>query len=56
MLVQAGSVTEICEAARFLIDNRDAATTIGMRGREVAESFFDYKKQGEALLTFLEKV
>ena len=56
MLVQSGSSTEICEAAEFLIDNPESAKTIGVRGREVAESFFDYKKQGRALLTFLESL
>ena len=49
MLVQAGSSTEICEAAEFLIDNPESAAAIGVRGREVAKSFFDYKQQGKAL-------
>jgi glycosyltransferase involved in cell wall biosynthesis len=56
MLVQAGSSTEVCEAAKFLIDNPESAVAIGVRGREVAKSFFDYKQQGKALLTFLENI
>ena len=56
MLVQAGSSTEICEAASYLINNPESAASIGIRGREVAKSFFDYKQQGKALLTFLENI
>ena len=56
MLAQPGSSTEICEAAEFLIDNPESAAAIGVQGREVAKSFFDYKQQGKALLTFLENV
>ena len=56
MLVQAGSSTEICEAAEFLITNPESEASIGIRGREVAESFFDYKQQGKALHAFLENV
>jgi hypothetical protein len=48
--------TEVCEVEEFLIDNRESAEAIGMRGRKVAKSFFDYKQQGKALLTFLENV
>jgi len=56
MLVTAGSSREICEAVEFLVNNPESASAIGARGREVAESAFDYKKQGRALLTFLENV
>ena len=56
MLVQAGSSSEICEAAEFLINNPESAAAIGVRGREVAKSFFDYRQQGKALLTFLENI
>jgi glycosyltransferase involved in cell wall biosynthesis len=56
MLVQPGSSKEICEAAEFLIDNPEYANAIGVQGREVAKLFFDYNKQGKALLTFLEKI
>lgn len=56
MLVRAGSSTEICEAAEFLIDNPESAAAIGARGREVARSFFDYKQQGKALREFLESL
>jgi glycosyltransferase involved in cell wall biosynthesis len=56
MLVQAGSSAEVCEAAEFLINNPESAADIGVRGREVAKSFFDSKQQGKALLTFLESV
>lgn len=56
MLVQAGSSAEIFEAAEFLINNPESAAAIGVRGREVAESFFDYKKQGKGLLAFIESI
>lgn len=56
MLVEPGSSVEICEAAEFLINNPDSAAAIGMRGREVARTFFDYKRQGKALLSFLENL
>jgi glycosyltransferase involved in cell wall biosynthesis len=56
MVVKAGSSTEVCEAAEFLIDNPERARAIGKRGREVAESFFDCRNQGVALTTFLENL
>jgi glycosyltransferase involved in cell wall biosynthesis len=56
MLVKAGSSAEVCEAAEFLIDNPESAEAIGVRGREVAKSFFDCKQQGKGLLAFLENV
>ena len=56
MLVHAGSSTEVCEAAEFLINNPESAAAIGARGREVARSFFDYKEQGKALVAFLENL
>ena len=56
MLVQPGSSTEVCEAVEFLINNPESAEAIGVRGREVAESFFDYRQQGKALFTFLENL
>jgi glycosyltransferase involved in cell wall biosynthesis len=56
MLVQAGSSSDVCDAAEFLINNPESATAIGVRGREVAETFFDCRQQGRALLAFLESV
>lgn len=56
MLVQPGSSAEICEAAEFLINNPETASAIGARGREAAESFFNYKHQGRSLITFLENI
>lgn len=56
MLVQAGSSEEVCEAVTILIENPELATAIGKEGREVAKKFFDYKRQGEELRNFLEKV
>ena len=56
MLVQPGSSEEICRAAEYLIDNPETAAAIGLRGREVARSCFDYKQQGKALLAFLENI
>jgi glycosyltransferase involved in cell wall biosynthesis len=56
MLVQAGSSEEVCEAAEFLINNPEAASVIGVHGRKAAESFFDYRQRGKALMAFLENV
>ncbi len=56
MLVEAGSSTEICQAVEFLFSNQEAAAAIGEGGRNVARSFFDYKRQGKALLNFLEGI
>lgn len=50
MLIQAGSSNEIFDAVEFLINNPEAAASIGTQGRKVAKKFFDYKKQGKALL------
>lgn len=56
MLVTPGSSKDVCEAAEFLLNEREAAGKIGKRGREVAISFFDNKRQGKELLTFLESM
>ena len=56
MLVQAGSSTDVCEAAEFLINNPETAAAIGARGRKVAESFFDCNQQGMALRAFFETI
>ena len=56
MLVRPGSSAEICRAVEFLMETPETAGTIGARGREVARSFFDCKRQGKALLEFIESV
>jgi glycosyltransferase involved in cell wall biosynthesis len=56
MLVRPGDSYEIFKAAEYLIDNPESAEAIGARGREAAESFFDHRQQGKALLAFLESV
>jgi glycosyltransferase involved in cell wall biosynthesis len=56
MLVRPGDSDEIFKAAEYLMDNPEDAKAIGMRGREAAESFFDHKQQGKALLAFLESI
>ena len=56
MVVTPGSSEEVCKAVEFLIDNPESAAAIGRRGRNVAETFFDYQRQGKALLAFLENV
>ena len=56
MLIRPGSSLDICEAVEFLLNNPESAAAIGLRGREVAKSFFDFRQQGRALLTFLEKL
>ncbi|HVO65022.1 MAG TPA: glycosyltransferase [Syntrophales bacterium] len=56
MLVRPGSSDEIVEAAEYLIDQPEAARKIGEEGRKVAGSVFDYRAQGEALLSFLKSL
>jgi glycosyltransferase involved in cell wall biosynthesis len=56
MLVTPGDSNEILKAAEYLMDNREEAEIIGKRGREVAKSIFDYKRQGVALLAFLKNL
>ena len=53
VLVRPGDSGELAEAIEYLLDNPEAASSIGQRGREVAVSLFDYKSQGQALLSFL---
>ncbi len=56
MLVMPGDSSEIFEAAEYLLDNPEHAAVIGARGRDVAISFFDYRQQGETLLSFLKNI
>jgi glycosyltransferase involved in cell wall biosynthesis len=56
MLVEPGSSAGICQAAESIISNPESAAAMGVRGREVARSFFDYKRQGKTLLSFLENL
>jgi len=56
MLVKAGSSEEVCEAVAFLVEHPKHAAEIGARGREVATTFFDHRRQGAALLAFLESL
>lgn len=53
MLIQAGSSEEIDRAAEFLLANPSAARIVGERGREIASLYFNNRKQGEDLLTFI---
>lgn len=54
LLVRPGDVPELCSAIEFLVGNTEAAAAIGLRGRNVAQTFFDYRQQGKALVSFLE--
>lgn len=56
MLVQPGSSSNICNAVDFIINNPEVAVEIGLKGREVAETFFDCKKQGAVLLDLLKNI
>lgn len=56
MLVQAGSSKDICDAVEFLMNNPQIAAAIGTQGREAAKKYFDSRRQGQALISFLEKL
>ncbi|MFH2044516.1 MAG: glycosyltransferase [Pseudomonadota bacterium] len=56
MLVKPGHSQDIVEAAEYLIENRDVAAIIGLRGREVARSNFEYRNQGQKFLSYLRKI
>lgn len=56
ILVQAGSSKDICDAVEFLMNNPQTAAAIGVQGREAAKTFFDFRRQGVALVSFLEKL
>jgi len=56
ILVEPGDSDDLAAAVEYLIDHPDAAAAIGKQGREVARSLFDYRTQGESLLSFLEKL
>ncbi len=56
ILVQPGSIREICDAIDWIIDNPELVKSMGAKGRKVAENFFDYKLQGKTLIEFLKLV
>jgi len=56
LLVQPGSSSDICDAVDFIIKNLETAVQIGLNGRKVAETFFDYKKQGAVLLDLFRNI
>jgi glycosyltransferase involved in cell wall biosynthesis len=56
ILVPPGASEAIVEAVDFLIDHPEKAFEMGACGKEKARHLFDYRKQGEALLTFFSDI
>lgn len=55
-LAEPGDVQSFAEKMDYALSNPDISKKIGMRGREIAENEFDYKKEGSELREFLSKV
>lgn len=56
LLVKAGASDEICEAVEYVMSNPERAAALGTRGRETAMSFFDFRRQGDSLRSFLDGI
>ncbi len=56
MLVKPGDASEIVAAVEYIIANPCEAAAIGMNGRQKAMALFDYRAQGQALLSFLQDI
>ena len=56
MLVRPGDSGDIVRAVESLIANPTEAVAIGTRGRAKARTLFDCRSQGQALLTFLQRL
>ena len=56
MLVEPGSASAVVAAVEYLLDNPDAAISIGLRGREVARRHFCHRRQAESLYEFIGRV
>jgi glycosyltransferase involved in cell wall biosynthesis len=53
MLVKPGDSEAIVNAVKYLVDHPDISRMIGERGRKTAASHFEYKHQGDALLSYI---
>lgn len=55
-LAEPGNVQSFAERMDYALSNSDIAEKVGLRGRELAENEFDYKKQGFKLQEYLSKI
>ena len=56
IIIQAGNVEALTDGISYLIENPDAAKRIGANGRKIALTYFDYRKHGGKLLSFMRSV
>lgn len=56
MLVEPSSADAIVNAVDFLVRNPESAVAIGLKGRDVAVTAFDYLAQGKELFSFLKNL
>lgn len=56
MLVEPCNVVQIADAVEYLIENPEKAAAIGIKGREKAKRFFDFRIQGQVLSNFFSRV
>lgn len=56
MLVQPGDIADIVSAVDYLLAHPKEAGIIGERGRKSAEKHFDYKIQGQKMISFMEQI
>ena len=55
-LAEPGSVDDFSARMRSALRNKDLAVKVGLSGREIARTVFNYKLQASRILSFLEKV
>jgi glycosyltransferase involved in cell wall biosynthesis len=55
-LAEPGNVQSFAERMDYALSNPDLAKKVGIRGKELAENEFDYKRQGIKLQEFLNKI
>jgi glycosyltransferase involved in cell wall biosynthesis len=56
MLVTPGSSDDIVRAVEFILSNPEIAFVIGKHGRELAKRLFDYRRQSDGLLSFMQAI
>lgn len=56
ILVKPGDIDDIVSGVEYLLNHPDEARFIGENGRKSSEKYFDYKEQGNRLITFLKKI
>jgi glycosyltransferase involved in cell wall biosynthesis len=54
-LAEPGSVNDFAANLRLALEDKDQAESVGLRGREIAQTVFSYKLQAARIMDFLEK-